>query len=153
MPRHDHPPGPQGQAPSSAVEILQQAVVLHRQGDAEHAGSAYRKILALEPSQVDAFHLLGVTGLERRVYPAGLAAVARALAVSPDFAQAHGSRGTALQGLGRLAEAIASHRKALALAPNDPVAHSNLGSALQEAVRLEGAVASHDRALALCSMP
>ena len=143
---------PRAKPPSPLVDILQQAVVLHRQGDVERAGSAYRKILVLEPSQVDALYLLGVTGLERRVYSAGLAAVARALAVSPDFAQAHGSRGTALQGLGRLAEAIASHRKALALAPNDPVAHSNLGSALQEAARLEDAIASHDRALALAPL-
>ncbi len=42
----------------------------------------------------------------------------KAIALKPDFAQAHNNRGTALQDLNRPAEALASYEKAITLKPD-----------------------------------
>jgi len=53
----------------------------------------------------------------------------RALALNPDFAQAHMNLGNALREDGRTAEAVTHLRRALQLQPS-PFAHNNLGLAL-----------------------
>jgi 2-polyprenyl-3-methyl-5-hydroxy-6-metoxy-1,4-benzoquinol methylase len=57
----------------------------------------------------------------------------RALALKPDFAEAHNNLGTAFHDQGKLAEAAAQYRHVLTLAPGYAGAHSNLGKALMEA--------------------
>ncbi len=73
----------------------------------------------------------------------------RALALRPDYPEAHNDLGSALAQQGRLDEAVAHYGRALALRPDYPEAHSNLGSALADQGRLDEAVAHFRRALAL----
>jgi tetratricopeptide (TPR) repeat protein len=73
----------------------------------------------------------------------------KALAIKPDFAEAHNNLGSALRGLGKLDEAVASYHKALAIKPDFAEAHSSLGNAFQDLGQLEDAVASHHKALAI----
>ena len=57
--------------------------------------------------------------------------IRRALALSPNYAEAHNNLGNALKNKGQLDEAVAAYRQAIALRPHFPEAHYNLGNALK----------------------
>jgi tetratricopeptide (TPR) repeat protein len=78
-----------------------------------------------------------------------LASYNKAIALRPDYAEAHSNRGTALLDLKRPAEALASCDKAIALKPDYAEAHSNRGNALVDLKRPAEALASYDKAIAL----
>ena len=69
----------------------------------------------------------------------------RALALKPDYADAHNNLGNALLDQGRLEEAMASFERALALKPGYADAHSNIGLALTDQGRLDDAIARSNR--------
>ena len=73
----------------------------------------------------------------------------QAIALKPDYAEAHSNLGNTLKGLGRLDEAEASYNQAIALKPDYDLAHNNLGNTLQELGRLEEAEASYKQSIAL----
>ncbi len=73
----------------------------------------------------------------------------KAVALSPDDAEAHSNLGNTLQELERLDEAKASYNNAIALEPNFAEVHSNLGNTLKELGRLDEAEASYNRAITL----
>ena len=77
------------------------------------------------------------------------ASYTQAIALKPDYAEAHSNLGITLQELGRLDEAEASYNQAIALKPDYAEAHSNLGNTLQELGRLDEAEASYNQAIAL----
>ena len=73
----------------------------------------------------------------------------KAVALSPQDAEAHYNLGITLKELGRLDEALASYTQAIALKPDFAQAHYNLGMTLQELGRLDEALASSKQAIAL----
>ena len=73
----------------------------------------------------------------------------RAVALSPNDAEAHSNLGITLKNLGRLDDAAASYGKAIAIKPAHADAHSNLGNTLKELGRLEDAAASYSKAIAI----
>ena len=78
-----------------------------------------------------------------------LASYKRAIALKPDYAEAHYNRGNALMDLKRPAEALASYDRAITLKPDYAEAHSNRGNALKGLKRPAEALASYDKAIAL----
>jgi predicted O-linked N-acetylglucosamine transferase (SPINDLY family) len=78
-----------------------------------------------------------------------LASYDKALAINPDYAQAHNNRGIALQYLRRFDEALASYERALAIDPAYPDALNGRGVALRDLKRYEEALASYGKALSL----
>ncbi len=73
----------------------------------------------------------------------------RAIAINPQFAEAHNTLGSALLGLARMEEAIASFQRALEISPGLAEAHANRAQALRGMGRLDEAVAGYRRALAI----
>ena len=73
----------------------------------------------------------------------------RAVALNPDYAEAHDNLALALAGVGRTAEAIGHYERALQLKPDYPDACANLGVALATSGRLPEAIAQFRRALQL----
>ena len=61
-----------------------------------------------------------------------LASYDKAIALKPDYAEAHNNRGNALMDLKRPEEALASYDGAIALKPDFAEAHSNRGNALMD---------------------
>ena len=78
-----------------------------------------------------------------------LASYDKAIALSPDYAEAFSNRGVALMELKRLDVALASYDKAIALKPDYAEAFNNRANALKELKRLDEALASYDKAIAL----
>ena len=73
----------------------------------------------------------------------------KAVALSPQDAEAHYNLGVSLQTLGTLEEAEASFIQAIALNPDYAEAHSNLGATLREQGRLKESEASFRQAIVL----
>jgi tetratricopeptide (TPR) repeat protein/SAM-dependent methyltransferase len=137
--------------PSAAelADIQASGLAHHRAGRLEQAQACYRKVLAVEPSNVNALHLLGV--LARQVGQPAAAAdlISKAIALNDRLPEPHNNLGNALQELGRGPDAEACYRKALTLKPDYAAAHNNLGNALQARGELVQSEACYRRALAL----
>jgi protein O-GlcNAc transferase len=136
-------------AKPAVQQILQQALQHHNAGRIPEAHALYEQVLALEPDQPDALHLLGLIALQTNRPAEGIELIRRALAVRPAFAQALSNLGSALVAAGRLDEAASSFDSAIALAPDNPEFHNNRGSALNHLARHEEALSSFRRAIAI----
>jgi Flp pilus assembly protein TadD len=132
---------------------LQQAIELAMQqqtaGRLAQAESIYRQILAVEPDQPEALHLLGVVALQAGRLDAARELIGKAIAVRPDVAEFHANLGLVLASLGQTGPAIESYRKALELTPNLPDALGNLGNALLAQGQVGPAIEALRKALAL----
>ncbi|MBK9574713.1 MAG: tetratricopeptide repeat protein [Rhodoferax sp.] len=73
----------------------------------------------------------------------------KAVALSPDDAEAHSNLGATFKALGHLQEAQASYQRALQIKPDYVQAHYNLGNTLQALGQLEQAEMSYRNALQL----
>ena len=82
-------------------------------------------------------------------YDEALASYDKAIALKPDYANAHFNRATTLKKLTRLDEALASYDRAITLKPDHAEAHNNRGVLLQEMRRYDEALASYDKVIAL----
>ena len=121
----------------------------HRAGELSKAEGIYQQILKTDPNQPVALHLLGVIAHQQSKYDIAVKLITKALAINPDFAEAHNNLGNAFTELGKLDEAVASCHKALAIKPDLAEAHNNLGTALKELGKLDEAVTSYRKALAI----
>ena len=86
---------------------------------------------------------------DRGRFHEAITAYNRAIALRPDYADAHNNLGVALKDLGRFDEAITVHNRAIALRPDYAEAHNNLGVALKEQGRFDEAMDSCHHALRL----
>lgn len=130
-----------------APPALEEVVQLHQQGDLLRAEQGYRAILAADPTEPDALHLLSLVRLAQGAPGEALDLVDQALAQNDAFVIAHNSRGSILKALGRYEAAARAFRQALALRVDYPEAWTNLGTALMALRRPADAVAAHQRAL------
>ncbi|MYM39025.1 tetratricopeptide repeat protein [Duganella qianjiadongensis] len=129
------------------ASLLQQALAYHQQGQLREAQAYYRQVLALQPQQFDALHLLGVIARQQGDAAQAIELITQALALDPQQAKAHCNLGVALMDQGRPAEALASYERALALQADYAMAWSNRGNALRRLGQTEAALASYQQAL------
>jgi Tfp pilus assembly protein PilF len=78
-----------------------------------------------------------------------LAHLQRAVALMPDYTDAHINLGVVLQNMGRQHESIAHYELVLAARPNFRIVHANLGVALAAEGRLDEAIEHYRRALSI----
>jgi protein O-GlcNAc transferase len=136
-------------AMATITEALAIAVEHHQAGRLQIAEEIYRRILAVEPNQPDALHLLGLVAHQVGRHDVAVEFIGRAIELEGSAAAFHNNLGNALMDLGRLDEAVASYQRAMELKPDYAEAHKNLGIALHEQGRLTEAVACYQRALQL----
>jgi tetratricopeptide (TPR) repeat protein len=128
---------------------FRQGVALHQQGRFAEAELLYRDVLQQDPKSFEAMHLLGVIALQTRKPQQAVELIGKAIALNPAVPTAHCNLGSALTGLQRHAEALASFDKAIALKADLADAHGNRAAALIALKQYEQALASCDRAMAL----
>jgi tetratricopeptide (TPR) repeat protein len=136
-------------SPELINEALRQAHGLHEQGRLAEAEDAYRHVLRLHSTHVDALHGLALLHYRQERYDASLVLYDRLRVMLPRHPAILSDRGNALMRLGRTADALADYDKALVIAPNDVPSLYNRGNALLALGRPAEALASYDRALVL----
>src|SRR5580658_7865613 len=142
-------------APSRPAELpqvaplLMRGLALHQAGRLAEAEKIYRQILAIDPDQFDAQHLLGFIFHQRGDSARAVHHIDLALQKNPDNILALNNRGIALNALKRFDEALASYDRAIAMRPDFLEALMNRGNTLQELQRFDEALASFDRAVAV----
>jgi protein O-GlcNAc transferase len=130
-------------------EALAIAIQHHQADRLDAAVRIYQQILAADPNQVDALHLLGLTAYQTGNLDQAVTLFRQTLELKPQYAEAHVSLGTALKDQGHLDEAAACCRRALELRPDYAEAQSDLGVVLKEQGKLDEAAACWRRAVAL----
>jgi predicted O-linked N-acetylglucosamine transferase (SPINDLY family) len=128
---------------------LLQAVDLHRLGRFDEAGAACRDVLASEPNNADALHLLGVIAHQKGDDEQALSLLDRAAAAAPGAAQIRSNLAAVCRSLGRTDEALAHAAEAVRLSPGSAEAHNNVGVALEDHDRVAEGAEAYRRAVSL----
>jgi len=113
-------------------DLLKAGLASQRAGRAALAEEAYRRVLAFDPQQPDALHLLGGLALERGRSEEALALLTQAVEIVPMRGDVHLTRAVALSRLSQAVDAVAAFATAARLAPDLAQAHHGLGRALVE---------------------
>jgi predicted O-linked N-acetylglucosamine transferase (SPINDLY family) len=139
---------PLEQKPNLTIQqALDLAVRDHSAGDLPKAEGIYQQVLKVEPNQPEALQLLGVIAYQVDNNDLAKEFLTKAIAIKPDFAEAHSNLGNALKALGRLEDAVAHYHKAIGIKPDYVDAYYNLGIALQALGRLDDAVTHFHKAI------
>jgi predicted O-linked N-acetylglucosamine transferase (SPINDLY family) len=128
---------------------LQTALAHHRAGRLAEARTAYSAILARDPDQVDALHLLGTICHRAGELDEAVRLIEQALLVKPGFAAAYVSLGDVRLSQGKPHQAIPMFRAAVTDDPSAVDARVKLADTLQGVGWLDEAVAAYRAALAL----
>lgn len=97
-----------------------------RLGEREAAKAAFRKVIELDETYVEAYYNLGVMQISdgQAIEAEGL--LRKAVQLDPGSHRAHGALGALLEELGHYAEAEAELKRALELNPRDSIARNRL---------------------------
>ena len=130
-------------------EALAIAIQHHQGGRLRAAERIYRQILAAEPNQPDALHLLGVIASQAGKHDLAVEYITRAIRLQGNSAFFHYNLGEAYRALRNIPESVACYRRALELKPDLAEARGNLGAAFKGQGRLDEAVTCYRQALQL----
>jgi len=111
-------------------DLLAQAIALHQEGKLELAERLYRRILAHDSRQADAWHLLGQIARSQGDPQRAVESIGEAIRLRGEVSVFHYSLANALRDLARPEEAITAYRQALVLKPDLAGAHNGLGCVL-----------------------
>ncbi|MDP9172420.1 MAG: tetratricopeptide repeat protein [Planctomycetota bacterium] len=130
-------------------QLIDQGLAYHRAGDRAAAEAVYRRVLAEEPTNVSALHLLGVLAHEVGRNDVAYDLIRRALALNPKAPTLHRVFGRVVESLGQIERAIVCYQEAASMLPNDANLQNDLGNALRLAKKYEGSVAALRKAIQL----
>ncbi|MCC7370363.1 MAG: tetratricopeptide repeat protein [Chloroflexi bacterium] len=133
--------------PSPQQRVLTRGLEHHQAGRLADAEASYRQVLAAEPGNAAALHLLGALANQCGQPQAAIELISQAIRIEPLAASYHNNLGVAYQNLKQFAEAAGCYERALALQPDHVDALNNRGVVLQALGRLDEALASFERSL------
>lgn len=131
------------------TELLSQGLAYHRAGQLAEAAQFYQQVLAIQPRQPNALHLMGAALQQGGQMEAAETYLRAAIEADPRHAAAYSDLGLLYQTQGRYAEAIEVLRQGLAFDPGLPEAWNNLGLSLTYSGRLGEAQSALERAVTL----
>ena len=134
---------------NTVPQLLEAAVAHHRAGRLADAQAAYQQVLALEPRNPDALHLLGFVAHQQGAHERAAELISQALAIDPSNAHAHCNLGRVREAQGNTDQALACYRKAVELAPEHVEALFRLANLQDSRGELERAIAGYRRIVAL----
>ena len=128
---------------------LESATQHHRAGRLEQAEAGYREVLAREPRNADALHLLGVVAHQSGRYGEAIALISEAIALNGGAPAYHHNLGEARRAAGEAESALPCFARAIELRGDYADAFNNLGRALEMLGRPADARAMYHRAVGL----
>ena len=143
----------QSRNPDSTRVLLSSAEVSTAAGHQNRAVKDYRRILELEPRNVDA--LLGMADVYKRLeeFEEATAAIRKAQELDPDYYRPYEVMGLFYADQGRLNEAAEQFRKTVALAPKFFDGYSDLGAMLIGLRRFDEAEVALQKSLSIQETP
>jgi len=129
------------------TDPIQEGTAHHWAGRLQDAEACYRRVLARDPENADANHLMGLVAKHAGKPDAAVAFMERALKRNPDFPEAHYNLGNTHWQRGDLEAAVASYDRALAFNAEHEDAWVNKGRSLQQLGRREAAIEAFRAAL------
>jgi tetratricopeptide (TPR) repeat protein len=130
-------------------DLLQAAIQHHQSGRLHEAARNYQSILARNPNQPDALHLLGVVAHQLGQNQQAAELISRAIMLRPASPAFYANLAEVWRALGQLDRAEECCRNALRLQPNYPEAANNLGLALLQKNNVTAAIEQFQKALEL----
>jgi len=130
------------------MPTIDEGKALHRMGRIAEAEAIYRSVLARDPRQFDALHLLGLIRYQQGRAGEAHELLSQAIKLRPRSPQALAILMAALLALGRLEEALAASERLIALDPRDLDALYNRAVVLSRLRRFEDALLAFDKVLA-----
>ncbi len=146
MVRNPAAPPPVDAAGKSNSE-LDAALALHQQGRVQEAAALYQAVLARQPNDPTALHLLGVVHLQTGNFAAAVELIGRAIAILPNESSFHSNLAEAHRNLGQYDAAVEHCLTALRLKPEYPEACNNLALALQAQGKYKAAISRYRDAI------
>ena len=125
------------------------AITFHRNRDYRNNLALWTDTVGKSPANPRAFYNLGNALAYDGRLPEAIARYEKALALKPDYAQAHNGIGLALAQCGRFGEAISHYRQSLQFRPDEVDVHTNLGVALVGRGQIDDGISEYKRALQL----
>jgi tetratricopeptide (TPR) repeat protein len=132
---------------ADSAQAFDRALAHHRAGRLAEAETCYRRVLAAEPDQRRALHLLGLLCHQAGRQDMAAELLGRAIARDGANARLFSDLGVVLQQQGRLDEAADALRRAVAIEPDLAQAHCNLSTVLRAQGKIDEAIASSLAAL------
>jgi|KBSMisStandDraft_5_1062788.scaffolds.fasta_scaffold40052_2 predicted O-linked N-acetylglucosamine transferase (SPINDLY family) len=129
--------------------LFNRAVEAHRSGRVSEAEALYREIIASDPRNFDALHLLGIVCSETGKVSDADKFFRQALAIDPNFPPCFVNYGFYLLKQSRFSQALECFDKALALFPNFAQAWLGRGNVMRELGRNDEAFAAYSNAISL----
>ncbi|MBF0587587.1 MAG: tetratricopeptide repeat protein [Magnetococcales bacterium] len=102
-------------------EALQIGLKHHQAGEHQQAESIYRQILAVEPTQIEALHLMGILASQNNQLEMAERYFQQALAINPEMAQVHANLANLLYTQQRFDEAKEHYQCSVEINPNNPL--------------------------------
>jgi predicted O-linked N-acetylglucosamine transferase (SPINDLY family) len=130
-------------------QLLQQGLRHHQAGRFPDAEATYRQILARDPNDAEALHLLGMLAKQAGQFETAIQLLRQAIRLKPSHAAAHNNLGNTLKAFRQYEEAIAEYREAIRLRPDLADAFINLGNALMALEKNDEAIAAYRRSIQL----
>jgi tetratricopeptide (TPR) repeat protein len=128
-------------APGDA-DLLSAGRQHHQAGRLAEAEACYRRVLAAQPDDAEALHLLGIIAHQAGRHDLAVGLISQAIKQNGQNAAHFCSLGIALKNQGKLDEAVTAYRQAIRIKPDLAEAHSNLGIALHDQGNLDEAVSA-----------
>ena len=128
---------------------LRQACSHHQVGRLECAKAIYHQILAIEPENPDALHLLGVISHQNYNYKDGIELITRAIEIDPNQSSFFNSLANILKDSGQYQKALDAYNHAVIIDPQEELAHNNIGVLRHEQGQLGQAVDAYRKAIAI----
>ncbi len=127
----------------TTTSLFQTALDHHRNGRLAEAEACYRRLLADEPHNANALHLLGLACHQRGHHADAAELIGKAVELAPANPDFLNNYGAALRAGGQTEKAAACYRQALKIAPRDLDLQNNLGNACLELRRFDEAAACY----------
>ena len=128
-------------------ETFALAVQNHRKNNLQVAKKLYKKILNINPKDLQSNFLLGTLSAQTKQFDIAKKLINRSIEINPNYADAHHNLGNILRETGEHQKAISSYEKAIQIRPNYSEAHNNLGVVLQELGEYQKAISSYEKAI------